>query len=335
VKCLIIQTAFIGDVILGTALSESVSEVFPEAGVDFLVRKGHEDLLLGNPHIRKVWVWDKRRRKYLNLWHLRSALRSERYDVVLNLQRFAATGFLSLSIGAGCVVGFSKNPLSRFFTHRVPHRMGLGLHEVERNHALLSAWGEFPLRRPRLYPSEEDFRRVEVLAGGRVYRCLAPASIWFTKQWPENRWVALTACFSSDETLFLLGSAADREKCERIRRQSRHPAVVNLAGRLSLLESAALMAGAEMNYVNDSAPLHLCSAMNAPVTAIFCSTVPDFGFGPLSDTSFVVEIDRDLPCRPCGLHGKKACPKGHFHCAPPVSAVEGAKPVSLPLFTLS
>jgi heptosyltransferase-2 len=70
-----------------------------------------------------------------------------------------------------------------------------------------------------------------------------------------------------------------------------------------------------MNYVNDSAPLHLASAVNASVTAIFCSTVPDFGFGPLSDKSRVVETQEKLDCRPCGLHGFKACPEGHFKCA--------------------
>ena len=70
-----------------------------------------------------------------------------------------------------------------------------------------------------------------------------------------------------------------------------------------------------MNYVNDSAPMHLCSSVNAPVTAIFCSTVPSFGFGPLSENSRIIETKEELSCRPCGLHGFKTCPKGHFQCA--------------------
>ena len=75
-----------------------------------------------------------------------------------------------------------------------------------------------------------------------------------------------------------------------------------------------MMEAAAMNYVNDSAPLHFASAMNAPVTAIFCSTIPEFGYTPLSDISHIVETSEKLPCRPCGLHGKKACPEGHFKC---------------------
>ena len=75
------------------------------------------------------------------------------------------------------------------------------------------------------------------------------------------------------------------------------------------------MRDAVMNYVNDSAPMHFASAVNAPVTAVYCSTIPEFGFGPLSDESYVVEIAEPLDCRPCGLHGYKACPLGHFNCA--------------------
>ena len=54
--------------------------------------------------------------------------------------------------------------------------------------------------------------------------------------------------------------------------------------------------------------------MNAPTAAIFCSTIPEFGFGPLSDNSQIIQVSEKLDCRPCGLHGKKACPQGHFKC---------------------
>ncbi|MEO5782006.1 MAG: glycosyltransferase family 9 protein, partial [Ginsengibacter sp.] len=88
-----------------------------------------------------------------------------------------------------------------------------------------------------------------------------------------------------------------------------------LAGKLNFLQSAALMKNAVMNYVNDSAPLHFASAMDTPVTAIFCSTIPAYGFGPLSSNSFIVETKEVLSCRPCTLHGRKACPLGHYKCA--------------------
>ena len=77
-----------------------------------------------------------------------------------------------------------------------------------------------------------------------------------------------------------------------------------------------------MNYVNDSAPMHIGSAMDAPVTAIYCSTVPEFGFGPLSTNSRILQTDENLSCRPCGLHGYTSCPKGHFDCASKINMEE-------------
>jgi len=88
-----------------------------------------------------------------------------------------------------------------------------------------------------------------------------------------------------------------------------------MAGELTFLQSASLMKDAVMNYVNDSAPLHFATAMQAPVTAIYCSTIPEFGFGPLGPEGKVVQATEILTCKPCGLHGLKACPETHFKCA--------------------
>jgi heptosyltransferase-2 len=142
--------------------------------------------------------------------------------------------------------------------------------------------------------------------------------VWFTKQFPKEKWVELINLLPESKMVFLLGSAADRVLCDAIKtelRNTKPECIFNLAGQLSFLESAALMKDAQMNYVNDSAPMHMASAMNAPVTAVFCSTIPSFGFTPLSDVAKIVETAKKLDCRPCGLHGYQACPQGHFHCA--------------------
>jgi heptosyltransferase-2 len=102
-----------------------------------------------------------------------------------------------------------------------------------------------------------------------------------------------------------------------------------MAGRLSFLASAALQKRAVLNYVNDSAPMHFASAVNAPVAAIYCSTIPAFGYGPLSDTQFIVETLEPLPCKPCGLHGKRACPQGHFNCGHSITTAQLLAPLSL------
>ena len=107
--CLIIQTAFLGDVILATALVEKLRHFFPEMAIDFLLRKGNEPLFTGHPHLRNVLVWDKKTGKYTNWLQLLFGIRRSRYDLVLNLQRFASTGFLTALSGAKRTVGFDKN----------------------------------------------------------------------------------------------------------------------------------------------------------------------------------------------------------------------------------
>lgn len=147
------------------------------------------------------------------------------------------------------------------------------------------------------------------------YICIAPASIWYTKQWPATKWIELINTIGDRYRVLLLGSKQDVLLCNQIRNAVHTKRIQVLAGELTLLESAALMQNAHMNFVNDSAPMHLASAVNAPVTAIFCSTVPAFGFGPLSDHARILETVEKLGCRPCGLHGHRVCPKGHFRCA--------------------
>ena len=298
-----------------TALLEYLHQTAPNAPVDVLVRRGNEGLLAGHPHVRRVLIWDKKHRKYAALWDLLGQIRTAKYGRVVTLQRFASTGFLTAFSGAPARIGFAKNPLSRFFTRRVPHVIGDGTHEVERNLALLDASLNSSLIRPRLYPTAVDEAAVAPYVAGDSYVCLAPTSVWFTKQYPEEKWLELLAALPAGLRVYLLGGPPDVAACERLAAASGRENVVSIAGKIGLLASAALMRGAVMNYVNDSAPMHLCSAVDAPVTAVFCSTVPAFGFGPLSSASFVVETKEKLDCRPCGLHGHAACPRGHFRCA--------------------
>lgn len=316
---LLIQTAFIGDVILATALVEYLHHTAPATPIDVLVRRGNEGLLLGHPHIRQVLVWDKKTKKYPHLLRLLGQIKRAQYGRVVTLQRFASTGFLTAFSGAAARVGFAENPFSRLFTRRVPHRIGDGTHEVQRNLQLLSG-AAIPAAAiqalpPRLYPTAADETAAAPYAAVGDYLCLAPTSVWFTKQYPEEKWLELLAALPAGLPVYLLGGPPDTAACERLAQAAARPGLVNLSGILSLLASAALMRGAVLNYVNDSAPMHLCSAVDAPVCAIFCSTVPAFGFGPLSTFSRIVEHPGPLACRPCGLHGHARCPLGHFRCA--------------------
>lgn len=314
-KILVIQTAFIGDVVLATALLESLRQQFPEAAISILVRKGNEALFNAHPFIDQVLVWDKQQNKYGHWLQLLFAIRKSKFDAVVNVQRYAATGLWTVLSGAKMKIGFDKNPFAFLFTNQIAHQsVGNGLHEIERNHALLSPLGVLPKAKPALYPAVLDEKAVAPYQG-QPYLCMAPASVWFTKQFPIHQWVKLLKHIPFEGPIYLLGGPGDKALNDQIINQLQKPNLVNMAGRLSFLASAALQKGAVLNYVNDSAPMHFASAVNAPVAAIYCSTIPDFGYGPLSTTSFIIETKQALSCRPCGLHGKKQCPLKHFNCA--------------------
>lgn len=316
-KFLVIQTAFIGDVVLATGLIEKLHTHFPQASIHFLVRKGNEGLLQNHPFLDEVLIWDKKQHKQRNLFKLLRKIRKERYDKVINVQRFAATGFLTAFSGAKEKIGFDKNPFSFLFTKKIPHVIAEGeqaRHEIERNNELIKHFTNEQVMLPRLYPSKADHAAVQQYQS-KPYICIAPASVWFTKQFPADKWISFINKVPLTITVYLIGAPGDNELCESIRSSSTHPSVINLAGKLSFLQSAALQEYAVMNYVNDSAPMHFASAVKAPTTAVYCSTLPSFGFGPLAEIKFIVEKTEPLYCRPCGLHGRPACPEKHFKCA--------------------
>jgi len=340
-RFLIIQTAFLGDAVLVTSIVEKLHTFYPDAEIDLVVRMGNEGLFgamttgadrtdIPRPHahpfLRHVFVWNKRRNKNKNLFALIGALCKTEYDHIINCQRFFSTGLMTVLARGKEKIGYGKNPLSFLFTRSVKHEIPSGhskesgndVHEVDRLNALIEHLTDASRPLPRLYPdqdAQDDAERIlyQFTEGKGRYVCIAPASVWSTKQWPETKWVELIKALPAELHVFLVGAPSDRALCMRI---------VRAAGRgkdisedLTLMSSAVLMQGAAMNYVNDSAPLHIASAMNAPVTVVFCSTVPSFGFGPLRANGRVVETTENLDCRPCGLHGHKECPKGHFRCA--------------------
>ncbi|MBX2978861.1 MAG: glycosyltransferase family 9 protein [Flavobacteriales bacterium] len=329
---LVIQTAFLGDAVLATSLLEKLHAHYPDAAIDLVVRKGNDGLFTGHPFLRKLFVWDKRTAKNKALFKLISELRKTEYDHIINCQRFFSTGLMTAMARGKEKIGYDKNPLSFFFSRTVKHVIGDDRHEVDRLNALIEHLTDGTRPLPRLYPTPDDRAKVDTIIrlhgatgigahehmstwthGHMPYVCIAPASVWFTKQWPEHKWIELVEALPKDRQVFIIGAPGDSALAQRIITACGRG--VDLTKDLRLLESAALMEGAVMNYVNDSAPLHIASAMNAPVTVVFCSTVPAFGFGPLHENGRVVETSEKLDCRPCGLHGHKACPKGHFKCA--------------------
>lgn len=316
---------------LATSFVEAVRRKYPTSEIHFLLRKGNETLLEKDPRIARVWIWDKKKHKLQNLWKLARQIRAYKFDTVFNLQRFASSGFISAFSGAAVKSGFDKNPFSFSFSKRVAHKIPYEhkqgfpykgknyLHEVQRNLLLLikeeelQNCGEF--LRPNLYLPESATDKSAQLIKGK-FVVIAPASVWFTKQWPAEKWIELIGLFPPDLAVAIVGAPMDSSLAERLIKESGRG--INLCGKLKLLETAALMKQAQHVFTNDSAPMHLASAVNAPTTGIFCATRPSFGFGPLADKSRIIESDSTCCSR--GIHGESACREGHFRCAMDISA---------------
>ncbi|MCB0736517.1 MAG: glycosyltransferase family 9 protein [Bacteroidetes bacterium] len=311
-KVLIIQTAFLGDVILATSLVETLAKHIEKVEISILVNKKFSSALANNPNLESVFEFDKSKPKVAELRGLIKKLKKEHFTHVINCHRFASSGIIAANLKANRI-GFAKNPFSMFFHKKVEHQYKEGLHEIDRNFQLINHLVDASTPElPKLYPSKADLESVEQFLGN-AFITISPGSVWKTKQYETEGWLEFIKTTTADK-VYLLGAHNEVALCNDIKNSSNDSRVEVLAGKLSLLQVSALMPHATMNYANDSAPTHIASATNSPITTVFCSTAPSFGFYPLGTKANVAQTSEQLSCKPCGIHGKKKCPEGHFLC---------------------
>jgi heptosyltransferase-2 len=315
---LVIQTSFLGDVILTTPL---IAELARRGPVDVIATPLGATALANNPDVRTIIRYDKRGTygSAQGLWQTIKHIRSRRpYDAAYLAQGSFRSGLLATLTGAKERIGFASSTGRLLYSTQVPYRPER--HHAERLWSLsMSECADPPTReqiRPRLYPSDEDRRRVDSLllrngSSSEPFVALAPGSAWGTKRWPY--YVELATRLSDDYRIAVVGSNADSAIAAQITAAVPDDRIIDAAGSLSLLASAELIGRAQAIVTNDSAPQHLASAMGTPTLAIFGPTVPEFGFGPLAERRVIAGHDR-LSCRPCDRHGPQRCPLGHWRC---------------------
>jgi lipopolysaccharide heptosyltransferase II len=315
---LVIQTSFLGDVILTTPL---IAELAKRGPVDVLATPQGSAVLANNPDIRSIIPYDKRGTygSTLTLWHTIRELRARRpYDAAYLAQGSFRSGLIAMMTGAKERIGFRSSTGHVLYTKQLPYRPDR--HHAERLWSLsMAECADAPTHdqiRPRLYPSDEDRRAIDVLlrhdsATDAPMVALAPGSAWGTKRWPY--YVDLAKKLSSDFRIVIIGSKADGGIAGEIVDALPPGCAINAVGILPLLASAELIGRAQAIVTNDSAPQHLASAMGTPTLTIFGPTVPEFGFGPLSERHAVAG-HQGLSCRPCHRHGPERCPLGHWRC---------------------
>ena len=303
---LVIQTAFLGDVVLTTPLLELLAN--EHGPVDVLVTPAAASVLEGHPAVREVVAYDKRGRDagVRGWFRMARALREREYERVYVPHRSVRSAALALATDSGVRIGFADAPAAWTYSARIEPQ---GQHEIER---IASLAGPGPVPRPSLGLRETERRAavewLEAAGVRREFTALAPGSVWATKRWPYYADLAARIPGS----IVVVGGPEDRGAAEAI--VARDPARIrSAAGELPLRVSAALIERAGVLVTNDSAPLHIAGAVGTRVVAIFGPTVPAFGFGPLGTNDRIAEV-HGLTCRPCSKHGPMVCPLLHHRC---------------------
>lgn len=341
-KILIIQTAFLGDVILSLPLVQVLKDKLQGSVIDYLCIPKTQEILLNNPCIDNVIVYDKHGESngLSGLNKVINEVKNNKYDVVISVQRFLRSTLIAKRSGAKITISYDTSTLSFLYTDKVEYKQK---HEILRVLDLLSPLGikDLPIMKPELYPSDED--KVEVakvfkglgVSGKKELICIAPGSVWFTKRFPKDKFVSLLNLMDSDKwKVALIGGKDDVKLCDYIMSKTTHNEIYSFAGKLSLLQSAELIKNSALLITNDSAPLHIANAVSTKVIALFGSTIKDFGFYPIGGKDIVFETS-GLKCRPCSNHGKQECPIHTFDCMNNISEKDIYEEVKRTLLNLS
>ena len=325
---LVVQTSFLGDMVLTTPL---LTELARRGPVDVVATPANAALITTHPAVRECVVYDKRGtdRGTVGLFRLARRLRARGYGSAYLAQGSTRSALLAALAGIPRRIGFRASAGRWLYTERRDYRDDL--HHTERLWRLAGAHATptADQLRPTLVPAPADHAAAAALlgrgAGARPLAVLAPGSVWATKRWPG--YARLAARLAPRVRFAIIGGGGDATLAQEIMAAvgatTGSVPVVNATGRLSLLASTALLQRAALLVTNDSAPQHLASAAGTPTVAIFGPTVPGFGFGPLAPRSVTVGRDA-LPCRPCDRHGPPACPLGHWRCMREVTVADVA-----------
>jgi heptosyltransferase-2 len=328
-RTLVIQTAFLGDVILSTGLLSALAERY--GPLDVVTTPAAAPLLETHPAVSAVVPYDKHGadRGIDGFFRLVRALSARGYARAFLPHRSLRSAMLARLAGIPERIGFAGQPGSWSYTRRIP--MPLEGHDAERQLALATegrrgGGAEGQIARVSIGITGEDrdaagrWLRERSIPDGFV--ALAPGSIWGTKRWPGFDALARRI----EGPVVVIGGPGDAALATRVADAAPGRAH-SAAGTLSLRETGALLERARVLVTNDSAPLHLAGAVGTPVVALFGPTVPSFGFGPRGSRDRVVQRD-GLACRPCSRHGPQVCPLGHHRCMNDIAVEEVMETVS-------
>jgi len=324
-RILLIRFSSLGDVVLASALIRALRQTFPDAEIDFVVRRKYAELVRHNPRLNTVFEYDART-GFSGLKMLKAKLRGREYGVVLDLQKNFRSVFLRTGLRSRSkILKVKKNQFLRFLLvkfkwnlYRRFYARPLSVAQKYLNAAEpLLGRCDAPETEIFLPPAilNEEKERWNRLREQNFAVVMAPGARHFTKRWPADYYVRLIRRIyenSGGKTVLVGGkdeASLAREICAGLPAGS----CLNLCGELSVLQTAALISLAPFFISNDSGLMHVAAAFGKPQIAIFGSTTRELGFFPQNPRAVVME-NNALACRPCSHIGRAACPKGHFKC---------------------
>jgi lipopolysaccharide heptosyltransferase II len=316
-RILVIRLSAMGDIILATPLIRWIRQGYPEAELDVLVRSEYRSLLDTHPDINQVLTWPVQG-GLTDLFALQKRIRRRHYNVLIDLQASGRSRWLAFMAGAQRIYCYRPKRLRRFLLvcfrlnlfktpEPVPMRY---LAAVEPLHIQDDGSGA------SLFPEGSEKNTVQRLI--RQIRksrmvVLAPGAAHATKQWPLQYFAEVGRSLQTGGfSIVLIGGETDRSVCGKLS-AALDSKPLNLAGKLTLAESAALLQQSRLLVTNDTGVMHMAGAVGTPVVAIFGPTTREMGFFPFRSTSRVIEHEH-LNCRPCSFHGTARCPRKHFRC---------------------
>lgn len=332
-KILVIRFSSMGDIVLASPLIRVLRAAFPTARIDFMVKREYAELLKCNPHLSSVIELRSEGRQ--DLQELRSRVRREHYDAIIDIHNSLRSRYVRTFVGARSVRVVDKRLVERFFL--IWFRRDLYRGAVPVAERYLETVRRFGIRDDggglEIFVPEEILQSVAALLD--KYKLdryatvlgMAPMARHFTKRWLPERFVEFGARFAKETggKILILGSREETDVCgdiaHMINAGAGSNAAESFAGRLTLTETAAVLDHCTLVLSNDTGIMHLAAARGKKVVAIFGSTARQFGFFPYRTGSIVVER-AGLSCRPCSHIGLPQCPKGHFRCMKEIEVEE-------------
>lgn len=317
----IFQTSFIGDSVLTTPLIKKTKKLFPDTQIVVITRPQTQDIFKPLPEVAQVILNDKRGwNKIAGVWKTARDIRKAGIDILLVPHRSFRSALIAWLSGVKIRIGFTSSEGWFLYTKTVPFNWMI--HDAERNLSLLQGIAKEQFGGEKLSMSftpsaEENVARLlkDFNLEGKKLVGIHAGSAWPTKCWPQEYFVELISKLQTElgvQCVLVGGGKQDTDLGEKICQLAQGHAA-SLCGKTSLADLMALMKHLSLFITNDSGPMHIATAFDVPTLAIFGPTTRELGFFPYGQGHRVLEV-KDLPCRPCALHGGKKCPLGHFKC---------------------